>query len=120
MKKLSVKSLVLMFCFSLFTSVYADTEVAITAVDTAILEAIVGNEKAVVFNGRKYKYTIDEKQSILSMDESEPKPLKLSELKVGQSYYFEKVIFEKLHREPSVQDFRHIIFITDGKSMVIE
>ncbi|MCB1583891.1 MAG: hypothetical protein KDI92_12570 [Xanthomonadales bacterium] len=120
MKRFSVKLLIVMFSSSLFTSVNAEAEVAISAIDSAILDSIVANEQVVVFGGIKYKYKIDEKQSMLYVDEAEPKPLRISELKVGQKYHFEKVIYKKLNKEPSVNDFKDIIFITDSKSMVIE
>lgn len=120
MKKMSKQVIVMIICFFMVASTYAASDVTVSDVVSGTLESIDAKSRAVTFNGKKYKYRIDEKQSVMKVDETEPEVLELYELKVGEMYYFEKVSFKKLDEEPTADDFQDIIFITDVKPMIFE
>ena len=119
MTKMNMK-LFLMVCFALCSIAKADKQVSVTVVTSGLLDAVIAGESSVVFNGLKYKYKLDEKNSVLSSDEVEPKAIKLGELQVGQNYFFEKVSYSKLDENPKASDFKYIVFITDTKPMELE
>ena len=120
MKKINLKVIVMIFSFSMLIPVYAANEVFVSNVQAGKLESVDAKGRIVTFNGRKYRYRIDEAQSVLNVDETEPDVLEMYELKVGDTYYFEKVVFKKLDDEPTVDDFKDIIFITNVKPMIVE
>lgn len=81
------------------------------------LDVLPKGNNSVVFDGRKYKYVINQAASTLAIDESQPTALNIRELKIGETYYFDAISYSK---EPSKSDFKEIIFITDIKPMVEE
>lgn len=115
MIKFKTLTLMVTFGISLAVDSHAESSLPVTSVSSGILDAIIATEDSVVFNGLKFKYKIDEKQSVLSIDESEPTPLSLKELQVGQMYFFDKVAFINKDAEPKASDFKTIIYITDKK-----
>lgn len=115
-KKIKLIGLMLLI-LNLPLQLNAQAEVLTTTIGSGILDDISKADQSVVFNGKKYKYTIKEKVSSLAVGESEPIALNIRDLKVGEKYYFETISYKK---EPTKEDFKEVIFITDIKPMVLE
>lgn len=105
-----MKNIPLILILTLFMSVFnsQDVHAETTDVIRAKLEKIEKN--ALVFNGRSYSFNIDQKKSLLAMDESEPPEMKIRDLKVGQYYYFE--IYSN-KREAKNSDFKRVIYVSE-------
>ncbi len=116
-KKIKLIGLMLLI-LNLPLQLNAQVEILTTTIGSGILDDVSKADQSVVFNGKKYKYTIKERVSSLAVvDESEPIALNIRDLKVGEKYYFETISYKK---EPTKEDFKEVIFITDIKPMVLE
>lgn len=92
-------------------------EVFTTSVSSGVLDAVESSGQVVVFNGQRYNYQVNQKQSVLALDESGMQPLNFRELQVGQKYYFEKISFVE---DPKRSQYNKIIFISDTQPAVTE
>ncbi|MCX7554647.1 hypothetical protein OS175_12205 [Marinicella sp. S1101] len=117
MKNRISKSVFLLIMMSTTLALQAQNGAFVTETGSGVLDAVVTADDSVVFNGIKYKYVLNTKASTLAIDESEPQPLKINQLKVGENYYFDKISFDMKSANPK---FREITFITDTKPMEIE
>lgn len=117
MKNIISKSVLMLIIMSTSLALQAQTGAFVTETGSGVLDAVVTSDDSVVFNGIKYKYLLNTKASSLAIDESEPQPLKINQLKVGENYFFDKISYDMRSTNPK---FREVIFITDTKPMEIE
>ena len=96
---------------------YSEGQYLTTSVKSGTLDVINKSDNTVVFNGINYRYKLNERISVLAIDESGIKPLKLSELRAGNSYYFETMTDVM---DPKESDFKEIIYISDTKPEELE
>ncbi len=116
--KYKIKLMVsLMFLFGLMGMVIAAGQKITTSVSSGVLDAVDQGDGVVVFNGLKYTYKLNEKQSVLALDESGMSPIKIRDLKVGQKYFFERVSYVE---DPQPSQFKDIVFISDTQPTVTE
>ncbi len=96
---------------------HAAGEVFTTSVASGVLDAVESGGQVVVFDGQRYSYQVNQKQSVLALDEAGMQPLKFRELQVGQKYYYEKISFVE---DPKRSQYNKIIFISDTQPAVTE
>lgn len=93
----------------LFAATQLHADYSVSTISSGIVNDVNAGRSIVTINGQNYTYKLDEKGSMFALDEIEHVALKLNELTVGETYYFEKTSSEK---DPKFTDFDGIIFIS--------
>jgi len=79
-------------------------------VSSGTLTGVNVGKALVTFDGYTYKYKLDSKTSIFSLDEINHKPIDIRSLKVGEKYYFEK---SSKVPDPKFNDFDTVVFVSE-------
>ena len=76
------------------------------------LDKVDTNAKIVVIAGKPYQYQLDAKNSSYRFEEDAKTSVPLSELKVGEKYYFQLMA---KGNDMKSQNYRHVIFISKSR-----
>ncbi len=107
MKKQQINLVLIIGMLLASMSLYADYKVA--TVSSGTVDAVNTGKSSVTINGQQYRYQLDEKGSMFSLDEVQHVPVKINQLKVGNTYHFEKTSNKE---DPQPADFDSILFIS--------
>lgn len=76
------------------------------------LDKVDANAKIVVIAGKSYQYQLDVKNSSYRFEDDVKTSVPLSELKVGEKYYFQLMA---KGNDMKSQNYRHVIFISKSR-----
>lgn len=84
----------------------------ITNLEQHRLDNVDIKSKMVTFAGKSYKFDLDVESSSYVFEADAKTALRLSELKTGETYYFEKIA---LGNDMKSNNFKKVIFISKSK-----